>query len=246
MNVKNGGTLKRMTEEYREIYNELFYIAYAVTGNDRAAEEALISVMLDPSSVSDPRGRVTERALSIRSSAAAEQNFLCFLDSPTDTPNALADWLSGESDETRRCVMLKYGCSLSVSDIATATDMPSALVRRALLNARKSAERFSRGAEKALIALCAREISKNSFAPDFNSLLRAAEAHGEAFGKNAARKPVKSAASWILAAVMLIALGIVIWMSAVMLDYYREKNKELTPQTVGHVIIAREVRDARV
>ncbi len=246
MKAQNGVSLRRMTEEYKEIYNELFYIAYAVTGNDRAAEEALIRVMLDPSAVNDPRGRVTKTALSVRAASAAEQNFYCFLDSPTDAPNALADWLSGESDETRRCVMLKYGCFLSVSDIAVATDMPAALVRRALANARKSAERFTRRPEKALASLCAREISKNSSAPDFNSILRAAEAHGEAFNKNEARKPVKSAVSWVIAAVMLIALGVIIWLSAVMLDYYRDKSNPPSPQTVGYAVTIREVRDGGV
>ena len=42
-------------------------------------------------------------------------------------------------------------------------------------------------------------------------------------------EPIKSTVSWIVASVLLLTLGVILWMSAVMLDYYRDRSKPNAP-----------------
>lgn len=225
MNEKETISMKEIAQRYRDSYRSMYYAAYAITGNERAAERALVSAMIDGRG--DDRERVKRHALAELEEARSESFFSC-LSGEIDETDELYDWLVLEADDTRRAVMLRYGLSMSGREIALVMNKGAAYVRRTLEATRKIAlRRAGSEAEKRIAAICRREIASSPIAPDYGTILRAVENRLKAGGRSApAQHRVRGAVSNLVALVLLLVLGAMIWASTILLDYYRQTYQQ--------------------
>ena len=215
-------TVKQLAEAFRPYYEECFYTAYAVVGNDRAAEKALIRAMLRY------KGEVSEKeivraALEVKAENPCPVNFDCPLGEDARA-GTLGEWLSNQSDELRRAVALRYRCGLDARETAEAMGISGAKLRKMLDTALRHASKRGRASpESALAGICRMERKEARLAPDFNTLIRALEnrrASGD--DETVHRKKLRGALNGLLTAAALLILAAVIWICVLLASYFRE------------------------
>lgn len=240
-------TVKRISEIYRPIYRKLYFMAYAVTGNDRSAERALIQTML-LANRADAEKEIVRRAMEARSEAGEAVNFDC-LTGDEDDGDAVTEALCVLSDEERRAVMLRYGLSLSVREIAEATDSTAGKVKKRLESALSEVSRSVKAAdaERMISRVCAKEISASQLAPDFGTVLRAAENQLSSSAEPVKKgRRIRGTVNWLTAVAALVILGVMLWACAILLDYFRQTYDETKSTQVGIETTVTEDIDARV
>ena len=240
-------TVKRLSEIYRSSYRKLFFMAYAVAGNERGAERALIQTMLS-ASPGDAEREIIRRAMEVRSEGGESVDFDCLIGGE-DENDPLSDALCLMSEEDRRLVMLRCGLRLSVRETAEAVGIAPGRVRRRLERVFSELRASARCAEpeRALSRLCVKEMQASELAPDFGTVLRAAENQLSASAEPVKRvRRVRGTVSWISAIAALILLGIMLWVCAILLDYFRQTYQEPESVQVGMITTITEDSDARV
>lgn len=250
--------LKSAIELYRSIYKEMYTVAYAITGNDRTAESALANAMLmelqsEENLEQAAFANVKQIALGLVKTNPGELNFDC-LEPDFQNEDPLLEWIGGLKEEERRTIMLRYGCELSMRETAEALGKSVGYVREMMERIHTAGARFA-VSKKRLNATfrktCRSELENASFAPDYNSVIRAAEllnATGVKKGKIA--RPMRRAVSWLFAFIFMVALVAMLWLCTILFSYYRgvlreERQKEMEYQSVGAVHECVEVVYAR-
>ena len=232
MKRKTEYSVKQLADAFRPVYDGFFYAAYAVTGNDRAAEKALIRAMLRFNGEISEK-EVIRAALEVASENEFPVNFDASL-GEDERAGALGEWISCQSDEFRRAVTLRFGIGLDVRGTAAAMGISGAKVRKMLETAVKSASRYSgrTNPEKALQKICETDRSEARLAPDYNTLIRALEnrrASGE--GETGKKRNLRSVFNGFTAVVALLVLTALIWICVLLAGYFRETY--LTRQAEG-------------
>ena len=178
-NVTLQKYLSRLTPHCRE----LFRMAHAITENAELAEYALLSAMRSAYlSLGDDvpfrdsiRHAVVEQSLGQLSRRDREEyppDFRCF-ELPGDNGEVGA-WLAAEKPETRRLLLLRYGCGLGSGDAGRALGV-SRQAARAMMAAAQA--NFSRALgnlpfDKTMARAARRELSRtDTAAPDMGALL---------------------------------------------------------------------------
>ena len=240
-------TVRRISETYRPIYRRLYFMACAVTGNERSAERALIQTML-AAKPADAEREIVLRAMDARSEGEEAVDFDC-LSGDEDENSPIADALCALSEEDRRALTLRYGLRLSLREIGAALGIPAVRAKKRLERALEEIRRTSQCAfaEREIARLCALEMASSRQAPDFGTVLRAAENQ-----MSSAAEPVKRArkmrgtVNWLSAIAALVVLGVMLWVCAILLNYFRQTYNEPKATQVGMEMIITEDTDARV
>ncbi|MBR6767628.1 MAG: hypothetical protein IKM02_06735 [Clostridia bacterium] len=231
----------------------LFNMAHAICGNYDLAEYALRSALLsvwqdNPQSglglQEKLRGKLRRVAVKVALSERGRRSELTWnsLRSPGTDP--ILDQAVQESQEIRRCLVLKYGCDLSLSRISRITGLPAsqlktvfgrfeARIRRRLppRERRRFEGRIAQSMEDFL-------YTDSSEAPDNAALYRAFEAE-------AADAPVNSHyAARIIGRIALIVLAIlcafIFWLYAVISQPVCMENPE-SPAAAVHTAVDPEI-----
>lgn len=212
----------------RPICRELFAMAFAICADYDGAEYALQRVIL--SGWQGGRRLVSKRGFHEGLRAEMRRVALTRVN-----PAAEAEWdqygadamgdeaedmllraIQHEDAETRRVVMLKYGCALSNGQIARAMAMPAGNVEQLLSRFHRRLKRRLDAAERGHLEQRLKEVCVGRLAeggaemPDMGALYRNFEAEAAAnyspVGHFAGR-----AVTYIVAVVMLIVLGCAAW-----------------------------------
>lgn len=245
--------MNQQTEEMRLYFNrvrpmcrELFAMAFAICADYDGAEYALQRVILS----GWQGGRRLRSKRGFRESLRAEMRRVALTRVQNDMES---DWdqfgadpledaaadpilrsIQSEDADTRRVIMLKYGCSLSGGQIARAMGMPAGhadqLLSRFLRRIKRRLDSGERGRlDSRLRDVCQRQLAEGGAEmPDMGALYRNFEAEAAAnyspVGHFAGR-----AAAFIAAVALLIALGCVAWgVSAIIRPAQIEESGLLT------------------
>lgn len=227
--------MNQQSEEMRLYFNrvrpmcrELFAMAFAICADYDGAEYALQRVILSGwqggRRLRSKRGfregmRAEMRRVALtRVSKSAEAEWDQYGADPLDgeTGDTLMRAIQREDAETRRAVMLKYGCSLSNGQIARAMAMPAGNVDQIISRFHRRLKRRLDAGERGHIdqrlrETCVAGLSEGGAEmPDMGALYRNFEAEAAAnyspVGHFAGR-----AAAFIVAVVLLIMLGCAAW-----------------------------------
>ena len=240
-------TVKRISQDYRPIYRRLYFMACAVTGNEKSAERALICAMLS-ARPDDAEREIVRRAMEAKSEGEEAVDFDCLL-GDEDENSPIADALCALGEEDRRALMLRYGLRLSAREISQAMGCAAGRTKRRLERALDEIRRASQCAfaEREIARLCALEMSASRQAPDFGTVLRAAENQLSSAGEPVKRaRRIRGTVNWLSAIAALVVLGVMLWVCAILLDYFRQTYNEPKPTQVGTQMTITEDADARV
>ncbi len=214
----------------RPIYQELFNLAHAVTGNGSRAEYSLQYAMLEfwslGESPSTRRGfrealRSATLRVALKNTSGGDEDW-DGLRAPADSGDAIARLIAQETPELRRLLALRYGCGLSPRKSAH-------LARIEARRARLLTQRFEARAQRALppadrrrfearIAKSVRDglALPNPLAPELNSVLRTFQVDAASVSRpNRLPGRILRAA---LAAVLTLLCVLTFWLAAVLLQ----------------------------
>ncbi|MBQ4090118.1 MAG: hypothetical protein IJC56_09630 [Clostridia bacterium] len=227
--------MNQQTEEMRLYFNrvrpmcrELFAMAFAICADYDGAEYALQRVILSGwqggRRLRSKRGfregmRAEMRRVALtRVRDSGSDDWDQFGSDPLDEgpEDMLMRAIQHEDAETRRVIMLKYGCSLSNSQIGRAMAMPAShadqLLSRFLRRIKRRLDSSGRShLDAQLKEVCQRQLAEGGAEmPDMGAIYRNFEAEAAAnyspVGHFAGR-----AFTFIVAVAMLIAMGCVFW-----------------------------------
>ena len=219
-NVTLQKYLSRLTPHCRE----LFRMAHAITENAELAEYALLSAMRSAYlSLGDDvpfrdsiRHAVVEQSLGQLPRRDREEyppDFRCF-ELPGDNGEVGA-WLAAEKPETRRLLLLRYGCGLGSGDAGRALGV-SRQAARAMMAAAQA--NFSRALgnlpfDKTMARAARRELSRtDTAAPDMGALLRTFEA--DLRGAEKPRFSVRKGVRALFCGLCVLILAFAFWLFA--------------------------------
>jgi DNA-directed RNA polymerase specialized sigma24 family protein len=212
----------------RPVYQELFGMAHAITGNYDRAEYCLQRTILEgflrrrrfrsargfrESLKSDMRrialaGEMAERELTFDAFAQS------VLGGPAADP--MRRLIEQEDAVMRRLIMLRHGCELSARQSARAVGMPGKQGETLLARFEKRAKRRLDSAQRARIEgrlqdICREELLSGA-APDAGAVLRTFEAEAAGALKPVGLVPKIAARLLFVAALLLVALFV--WLAA--------------------------------
>lgn len=245
--------MNQQSEEMRLYFNrvrpmcrELFAMAFVICADYDGAEYALQKVILSgwqgSRRLRSKRGfreglRSEMRRVALtRVNNTGDTDWDQFGADPMgeESEDTLMRAIQHEDAETRRIIMLKYGCSLSGGQIARAMVMPAGNADQLLSRFHRRLKRRLDPAERSHLDSRLKEVCQTQLAegsaemPDMGALYRNFEAEASAsyspVGHFAGR-----AAAFIAAVIMLIALGCVAWgVSAIIRPAQIEESGLLT------------------
>ena len=216
---------------YRPFYNELYTLCLAVTGTHRSAREALADAM-----ILQPERPARRKALS----ECRKASLLYAYDAEGDAYDSLssAPGIETQDSQVRRCAFLHYGCGLTASEIAKILRVRKREVHTMLRSALASlpagnAEKRTRVLKK----LCLQELRQGSDVPDEETFRYALEKRlrlkieAEDVGNGGGKRFL----SWLAAVMTLAAIGFMIWVGSLVLNYYHLKSMEEKEPERQHV-----------
>lgn len=235
--------IKESEASYKPFYQDMYAVAYVITGNERQAEEALIHAVCafpypDEDEFKEVFSVVREESLKIALPEKGE--YFSHSGNAGDERNAITEHMLSLPENQMRIALLRYGIKLPVQKIAAVTGEKASDIKRVLIQLEGSCQRKVKNAQTAVKMLNAAAwecIQSACYAPDFNALFRAIEKRTEKNkGENVYARSLKGLVSWAVTLAFLLAAAIIIWLSIVLLDYYREtyivpKNNEISTRT---------------
>ncbi len=204
---------------YKGLYRELYAICFTVTGSERNSVQALLDVMLTLQTHAK-RERVRDQA--VKSALQYESNTTCnyaFLDDVHGAPE-----LANEDIQARRLAVMVYGCGVKTSVAAKLTGMKTAEAKNALNRLLRLVRGKSESArEKAMEDICKRELKQFPYAPDLAVFSRSLEYRLQnEDGNNEIASGGRRLVSNIMALIMLLLIGFMLWTGVVLLNYFRD------------------------
>ena len=191
---------------YKERYRYLYTAALSICGNETDAGEILTSAIIEAG----------EKASFERSVRLVTEHALEYADAEDVHAEFLSDTVfSDEAPEVRRALLLKYGVGLSRRKAAEIAG----------INKSDAVMLFKRFADVPNISqICKAELTRGEYAPDkatFRQMLNSVSQQNAV--KKVRRGGFGRAVTGILLIILICAM---IWMSAVMLDYYAKVVNE--------------------
>lgn len=234
---KNKNVSIRFIESaYRQNFKSLFSAAYLITGNERKAESIMMKVMLsypmpEDKDFDDISDRIKE--LSIKEASPEDSALFSFSGDMTSVSLPLSEWILTLDEKKARTLVLRYALDLSVKEISSITmDKPEkirAILERGKVRAFNQAK--SQKSAVSLLKAAASEVSGTAcFPPDFSAILRSVERIIE--DKNAHEQrsfSVKPVISWLVTGILMLMITAIIWMSVVLIDYFRDPVQSTHP-----------------
>lgn len=226
----------------RPIYNELFSMAHIICGNYEQAEFALSTAIY--SGWANRRNFRSSRAFL--ESMRADMRRIALAQAK---PDAEITWemrpMGDEEDEHRlisfhddpvilRAVMLRYGCGLSVKDVARLaghTRRQTDKMLRRFIN-RVGKKTGASKPEAYLSEMCMTEMLTASGAPDIGAMFRTFEAEAERYDKPSARR-AKRVVSAVCCVLAFIILACAIWLTSALIRPARIAEEGLLTETLN-------------
>ncbi len=231
MKNKNSRLSSSLMNAYRGIFRELYAFCFAITGSEQNAADALTDIMLQ---IGEPPLRkklfARAKALCLKYEPNTESRY-SFLEDVPDTGD-----LSSESDETRRALLLVCGCGLSLKKAARATGLKPARIEEAQRRALACMPGKGQKAEKSLEKLCISELRSFTYLPDMTSFGHALEKRLENEAeKSGIASGGKRLLSSLMALMMLLLIGFMLWVAAILLNYFRDttQNTHQNPTAIS-------------
>lgn len=234
---KNANISIRFIESaYRQRFRALFSSSYLITGNERKSESILMKVMLsnpmpEEKDFDEIEDRIRE--LSLKEASPEDSALFSFSGDMTGVSLPLSEWILTLDEKKARTLVLKYALDLSVKEISALTGDKPEKVRAILERGKVRAYNQARGQKGALTLLknASREVASTAcFPPDFSAILRSVERIIEDKSSQQQRSfSVKPVISWLVTGILMLLITAIIWMSVVLIDYFREPVKVTHP-----------------
>lgn len=232
---REGSVMNQQTEEMRLYFNrvrpmcrELFAMAFTICADYDGAEYALQRTVLtgwqggrrrrSKRSFREYLRNEARKAALSRAKGGADSDWDLFGADPlgNEDSDPMLRIFRNEPADTRRALMLRYGCGLTSGQISRATGMPSAHADRLIANFMKTLKRRlnadQRGRLDSLMKeLCARLLAEEGVEmPDLGAIYRNFEAEAAAnyhpVGRAASRTLV-----FVVAVILMLVLGGIMW-----------------------------------
>lgn len=228
MNKLNNEEFLLYLGRVRPMYHRLFHIAHAITGDAAQAEYALQYALLDCWQLGESSHRGLRDALkrsivraSIKNASFDASDWDGLRTTPED-PEPVRRLISQESTEMRRILALKYGCELSIGQIARLMSLDRAGVRQLLNRFEARLRRRLQPSERRrydfLIHNSIRSFfaEADTFAPEMNGVFRSFQADAAEVAKPG--KLPKRIVKWVFAALLAIICILAFWLTAVLIQ----------------------------
>ena len=212
-------TAQKLMGAYKALYRELYAVCYAILGSELSAGRALMDVMITVGERVN-RKRAFDEAVrcALRYESAHETNYN-YLEDVGAAPE-----LANETAEARRCVMLVCGCHLSHRQAGALVGLKTGEVKSALSRAGACTGVQSEAKQKKeLEKICAVELRRFPYVPDTGAFRRALENRLQREeGRNEIASGGRRFMTNVVALIMLLLIGFLIWSSTVLLNYFRD------------------------
>ncbi len=229
-------SIRFIESAYRQRFKSLFASAYLITGNERKAESIMMKVMLsNPMPEDKDFEEISDKIkeMSIKEASAEDSALFSFSGDMTSVTLPLSEWILTLDEKKARTLVLRYALDLSIKEISALTqDKPEkikAILERGKVRAYNQAK--SQKGAISLLKAAAREVSQTAcFPPDFSAILRSVERIIE--DKNAQQQrsfSVKPVISWLVTGILMLMIAAIIWLSVVLIDYFRDPVKAIYP-----------------
>lgn len=213
----------------RPLYNELFSMAHVICGNYEQAEYALSSVILagwnNRRHFRSERGFRENMRADLRRIALAqthENAEMTWEPRPAQDEDGMAPSLASIQEDTEvvRAVMLRYGCELSVREVARVTGrtrrQTEQLLNRFLRRFRRRQDDHSAKPEALIQEMCREELACEAEAPDIGAVFRTFEAEATQNYRPGKRLAGRVAAFCAYIALILL-LACAIWLCSALI-----------------------------
>lgn len=222
MKTNNTVNAEQIMKGYRQVYRELYTLAFCITGSERGASGTLMNVMIANPAYPGKKtafSLVKQEALQVGSDAECRACD-CFEE---EGP------LCNETDEVRAAAFLVCGLGLSPSKAARILHEKTSAVKKYAARAMEKAG----GPEgrKAIRQMTAAYLKQGDAVPDEATFMRALEnrisERREAASAVPTGKKLTFMLIWVVIQnlILLAILGGLIWTGTILLDYVRQMNR---------------------
>lgn len=223
--MKNGSTgdAVKLFSRFRKHYKKLYTLCLAITGRGMDAEKALCALLaggVKYASEKQLRKAAAREALLIASCNDDAGRFDCLRGTGDD---AVSVRVEAEDELVRRAAFLYYACKLSPSRISRALKVKLPQAVGFIKNIKRAAEESLPGkGEETLRTMCKEEYARSAYAPDETAFLRIFEKYlSEIEEEGTVSHRGKKIFSGVVSVILLFIIAIMLWLGAVMLDYFR-------------------------
>ena len=234
---KNIDVNIRMIENaYRDRFKSLFACAYLITANERKAESVIMKVILsnpmpDDKDTDDIFALVKEMAM--KASSVEDSALFAFSGDMSGVKSHLSEWIMTLDEKKARILTLKYALGLSVKEICLVTGENAEKVKAILEKGKVRAYNEGKGQKSAILylkAACREVLNSACFPPDFSAILRSIERIIEDKHASSVHSfSVKPILSYLITGALMAVICAIVWMTVVLIDYFREPAKAIHP-----------------
>lgn len=222
---------------YKNIFRSLFQTAYMITGNERKAEGVLMKVMSNyPAPETKDQGEIFEivKEESLRLASPEDSSLFSFSGELAPSTSPITEWLFTLDEKKARVIVLRYAIDLSLKEIASVTGESVERIKGILEKGKLRSFQETRSQKAAVPALKKAAVSlmnSSCFPPDYSCLIRSIEKITEEKTAGGTRSfSVKPVISWLITGIMMLFITLIVWMSVVLIDYFRTPAAESLPK----------------
>lgn len=229
-------SIRLIESAYKDKFKSLFTFAYLITGNERTAESILLKAILQNPM---PEERDFEdifssvKDMAMKAANPDDSALFGFSGDMSIVTLPLSEWMLTLDEKRVRILVLRYWLDLSVKEICQVTGERAEKVRSVLDRGKARARNDQKGQKSSLAALKAacKEVGATAcFPPDFSAVIRSIERIIEDQNAEAQRSfSVKPVLSWLVTGVLMLFIAVIIWMSVVLIDYFRKPVQAVRP-----------------
>lgn len=236
MKKNNYVSIRFIESAYRQKFRYLFSCAYLITGNERKAESIIMKAI-----ISNPMPEEKDfddiidmiKELSLKDASPDDSALFSFSGDMTGARLPLSEWILTLDEKKARTLVLRYALGLSAKEISHLTGDKIEKVRSILERGKARAYNQTKSQKNAvsLLKTAAEEVLATAcFPPDFSAVLRSVERIMDDRNSQQQRSfSVKPVLSWLVTGLLMLLITVIIWMSVVLIDYYREPVQKANP-----------------
>lgn len=236
MKKRETVSIRFIETAYKTKFRYLFSCAYLITGNERKSESIIMKVILShpmPEERDFDEIIALVKELSLKEASADDGSLFAFSGDMTSIGHPFSEWVFSLDEKKARTLVLRYALDLSVKEIASVTGDSAEKVKAILERGKVRAfsETKSQKSASSLLKTACREVLQCvCFPPDFGAILRSIERINEDKNTQQQRSfSVKPVLSWLSTGLLMFLITVIIWMSVVLMDYFREPAQKTNP-----------------
>ena len=228
--------IRYIENAYKEKFKSLFACAYMITANERAAESVIMKVILSnpvPEDKDFDEIYSLVKEMAIKAAKSEDSALFSFSGDMSGVKSPLAEWILTIDEKKARVLALRYALDLSIKEISHITNEKTERIKAILEKGKVRASSDGRGQKSSMTSLkaaCREVLLSACFPPDFSAILRSIERIIE--DKNASSErsfSVKPILSYLVTAVLMAIICAIVWMTVVLVDYFRTPVQAVRP-----------------